>query len=35
VVGKPKRRTPGSRFSEQMNERMTALRRRLREIRGE
>lgn len=35
VGGKPKRRTPGSRLSDQMNERMTALRRRLREIRGE
>jgi hypothetical protein len=35
VVGKPKRRTPGSRLSDQMNDRMTALKRRLREIRGE
>jgi hypothetical protein len=30
-----KRRTPGARLSEQMNDRMTALKRRLREIRGE
>ena len=35
VVGKPKRRTGASRLSEQMNDRMTALKRRLRQIRGE
>jgi histone acetyltransferase (RNA polymerase elongator complex component) len=33
--GKTKRRTPGTRLSEQMNDRMTALKRRLRELRGE
>ena len=31
----PKRRTPSSRLSEQMNDRMTALNRRLRELRGQ
>jgi hypothetical protein len=31
----PKSRTPASRLSEKMNDRMTALNRRLREIRGE
>ncbi len=31
----PKRRTPASRLAEQMNERMTALNRRLRQLRGE
>ena len=31
----PKRRTRGARLSEQMNDRMTALKKRLREIRGE
>ena len=30
----PKRRSPSSRLSEQMNDRMTALNRRLRELRG-
>jgi hypothetical protein len=30
-----KRRSPGSRLSDQMNDRMTALKRRLRELRGE
>jgi hypothetical protein len=30
-----KRRTPGSRLSEKMNDRMTALNRRLKELRGE
>ena len=35
VASKGKRRTPGSRLSEQMNDRMTALKRRLRELRGE
>ena len=34
AAGKPKRRTGGSRLSDQMNERMTTLKRRLREIRG-
>lgn len=34
-AAKTKRRTPGARLSEQMNDRMTALKRRLREIRGE
>jgi hypothetical protein len=31
----PKRQTPSSRLAEQMNDRMTALNRRLRELRGE
>jgi hypothetical protein len=31
----PKRKTRGSALSEKMNDRMTALKRRLREIRGE
>jgi hypothetical protein len=31
----PKKHTRGSRLSEQMNDRMTALNRRLRELRGE
>jgi len=31
----PKRRSRGARLSEQMNDRMTSLKRRLREIRGE
>jgi hypothetical protein len=31
----PKKRTRGSRLSEQMNERMTKLQQRLREIRGQ
>jgi hypothetical protein len=31
----PKRRTKASRLSEQMNERMTTLKQRLRQIRGE
>jgi hypothetical protein len=31
----PKRRTKATRLSEQMNDRMTGLKRRLREIRGE
>jgi len=31
----PKRRTKGTRLSEQMNDRMTNLKRRLKEIRGE
>ena len=35
VAGKSKRRAPGSRLAEKMNDRMTALKRRLREIRGE
>jgi len=35
VAGKPKRRTGASRLSDQMNDRMTALKRRLKEIRGE
>ena len=35
TAGRPKRRTPGGRLAEQMNDRMTALKRRLREIRGE
>jgi hypothetical protein len=35
VAGKSKRRTGASRLSEQMNDRMTTLKRRLREIRGE
>jgi hypothetical protein len=35
TAGKTKRRTPGTRLAEQMNDRMTALKRRLREIRGE
>jgi hypothetical protein len=30
----PKRRSPSSRLAEQMNDRMTALNRRLRELRG-
>ena len=30
----PKRRTPSARLAEQMNDRMTALNRRLRELRG-
>jgi hypothetical protein len=34
-AGKPKRRSPGSRLSDQMNDRMTTLKRRLKEIRGE
>jgi hypothetical protein len=35
VAGRPKRKTGASRLAEQMNDRITALRRRLREIRGE
>jgi hypothetical protein len=35
VSAKSKRRTAGSRLSDQMNDRMTTLKRRLREIRGE
>ena len=35
VAGKSRRRTGASRLSEQMNDRMTTLKRRLREIRGE
>jgi hypothetical protein len=35
VSSKPKRRTGASRLSDQMNDRMTTLKRRLREIRGE
>lgn len=31
----PKKRSPASRLSEQMNDRMTALNRRLRQLRGE
>lgn len=33
--GRSKRRASGPRLSDQMNDRMTALKRRLREIRGE
>ena len=35
VTGKSRRRAGGSRLSDQMNDRMTSLKRRLREIRGE
>ena len=35
VTGKSKRRPGGSRLSDQMNDRLTSLKRRLREIRGE
>jgi hypothetical protein len=35
VTSKSKRRTGASRLSDQMNDRMTTLKRRLREIRGE
>jgi len=35
AAGPRKRATPSSRLAEKMNDRMTALRRRLREIRGE
>ena len=35
VANKTKRRTGASRLSDQMNDRMTTLKRRLREIRGE
>jgi hypothetical protein len=35
VASKSKRRTGASRLSDQMNDRMTTLKRRLREIRGE
>jgi hypothetical protein len=35
LAGKPKRKTGASRLSDQMNDRMTTLKRRLREIRGE
>jgi hypothetical protein len=34
VAGKPKRRTGATRLSDQMNDRMTSLKRRLKEIRG-
>lgn len=35
VANKSKRKTGASRLSDQMNDRMTSLKRRLREIRGE